>query len=218
MHHARTALAAVAACAGVTLAASAPMAAARPVATSPSAAFDKHFVMEAAQGNYFEVGAGRLATTQNAASAVCKAGKTLASDHQRAQAALRGVGRQLKATFPRAPSPVQSWLLTQLASSLTTGGGNANGNAAACSASAGGDQAGGFNKMWLGMEVANHLQDLTMYTQAAGATRSTVLRQYVCKQLPVLREHLQMLKKAMKDSGVSVATAAAPPPAPSACS
>jgi hypothetical protein len=57
-----------------------------------------------------------------------------------------------------------------------------------------------------------------MYTQAAGATKSTVLRKYVCKQLPVLREHLQMLKQAMKDSGVSVATAAAPPPAPSACS
>lgn len=216
MHHARAALAAIAACAGVTLVGGAQMVAAQPAATSPSAAFDKHFVMEAAQGNYFEVGAGRLAT-QNAASAVCKAGKALASDHQRAQTALRGVGRQLKAAFPRAPSPVQSWLLAELASTVAKGGGTANANAAACTASTGDDQGAGFNKMWLGIEVANHLQDLAMYTQAAGATKSTALRNYVCKQLPVLREHLQMLKQAMKDSGVSVATAAAPPPAPSAC-
>jgi predicted outer membrane protein len=215
--HSKIALAIMAGCAGLTLA-GAPTAGAQRDADDSTAAFDQHFVMEAAQGNMFEIGAGRLAA-QDGVSGSCKAGRTLATDHTRAQAALKAANKKVDATFPRAPSPVQSWLLTQLSAAAADGGNGGNGangaNAASCGSSSG--EASGFDRMWFGLQVAHHLQDLTMYSEAAGMTKSAGLRTYVCKQLPVLRNHLAMLKTAMKDSGISVPTAAAPPRTPSAC-
>src|SRR4051812_13720642 len=69
VRHRTVTLALTVGCAGFMLV-GAQTVAARSDATSPAAAFDKHFVMEAAQGNMFEIGAGRLAA-QYGVSAVC---------------------------------------------------------------------------------------------------------------------------------------------------
>jgi predicted outer membrane protein len=206
-----------AACAGLALA-GAQTAAAEHETAAASLAFDQHFVVEAGQGNWFEVGAGKLAV-QYGSSGVCQAGQKLAADHQKAQAALRAVHRQVRGAFPDAPSPVQSWLITQLSATAGTGGGRSGSSSCSDAGDTGGSggSSNGFDGQWLTLEIANHVQDLTMYAGAAGATRSAVVRRYACKQLPVLRSHLAMLKKAIRQTGQSVSSSAAPPPTPSAC-
>src|SRR4051812_46077379 len=112
------ALAVAATAAGATTA----MAGDSPAAGEGPAPFARHFVQEAVAGNAFEIRAGTLAGRQATSQAVRQLARQIVSDHQKAQAQIRAAAKELGITLPGRPTPVQVWLLQEVA--RTAGGGD----------------------------------------------------------------------------------------------
>jgi predicted outer membrane protein len=149
----------------------------------------------------------------------------IVSDHKKAQQRLATVARKLDVNISNQPDPVQQFLVSQLASyaaTLTTGqasGGQTTTDPAKTNSGDMGSEGGekGSNGsatptpgtgttgttvatlrgFYLKVQAAVHQQAIQNYSAITISTKNRDVRAYACRSLPVLRQHLETVQRAL---------------------
>lgn len=147
---------------------------------SPGSARDMAWAAAAHQGNMAEVKAGKLAAARGATPTVRSIGRTLATDHDRLDTALRKAAATLDIAMPIHVTPAQRAGYAALATK----------------------HGGRFDRAFVADQIAAHKTTIAMTRAEAADGQSTTLRAAARTALPILRDHLWMLRH----SGVTPAS------------
>lgn len=142
-------------------------------------AADKMWLTSAAQGDHFEVAFGRLALERGNAS-VKELGSHLVSDHGNAIKKAEKIARDLKITLKDKPTPSQAWELDMLTKPGTD-----------------------FDAASARLGVADHTQDIEETQEAAKSGCNAEVRKLAQDTLPVLKQHLELAKKAERSNSAA---------------
>jgi hypothetical protein len=149
----------------------------------------------------------------------------IVSDHKKAQQRLATVAKKLDVNISNQPDPVQQLLVAQLASyaaTLTTGnasggqtttdpdktnsgdmgseGGEKGSNGSATptpGTSSTGTTVATLRGFYLKVQAAVHQQAIQNYSAITISTKNRDVRAYACRSLPVLRQHLETVQRAL---------------------
>jgi putative membrane protein len=155
---------------GLTTAASAP---ARE-ASQPSAQ-DANYLQTSISGDRFEIIGGKLAETKGTTAQVRALGARLIKDHSKSLQESVAEARSLGVKVPQAPTPSMVWELNTVRSMS-------------------GAQ---FDRSYSSLEVKDHEQDIEETTFEVAHGGSSEVKQSAKKELPVLRLHLTLAKRAL---------------------
>jgi hypothetical protein len=180
----------------------------------------------------------RKAQTTPAKKLATMAGKIVA-DHQKSQQRLAKLAQGLHATITNEPDPVQQFLVSQLASYAASLGSASQGAGGAQTTtptntttttrgdmgSAGGKKGANgrfapsrptsavtvatLRGFYLGLQAAVHQRAITDFSNAAISTRNPAVRRYACQSLPVLRDHLETVQRAIGSAQPALAMSGA---------
>ncbi|NID15498.1 DUF4142 domain-containing protein [Luteibacter yeojuensis] len=168
-----TALAAAAVLPAVTLA----QASGAPSKVAASA--DTAFVRKASAGGLAEVALGQLAASQGSSAGTKAFGERMVKDHTAANEELKGIASSKNMTV----SPALMARDKETAAKL-------------------GKKSGAeFDKAYAKMMVADHEEDVVLFTKEANEGKDPELKAFAAKTLPTLKEHLDMAKKLPGGSG-----------------
>jgi putative membrane protein len=161
----------VLALAGLTTAASAPARAASP---QPSAQ-DVNYLQTSISGDRFEIIGGKLAEAKGTTPEVRALGARLVKDHSKSLEESVAEARSLGVKVPQAPTPSMVWELNTVRSMSGTQ----------------------FDRSYSSLEVKDHEQDIEETTFEVVHGGSPKVKQSAKKELPVLRMHLTLAKRAL---------------------
>ncbi len=133
---------------------------------------DHEFVVEAASGGLMEVQLGEIAD-QNAASAKVKefAG-TMVKDHSKANEELKALGAQKNISIPSTPGEDHQKHIDDLMTKK-------------------GDE---FDKDYMKLMVEDHEEDVEKFEKEAEKGKAAEIKAFAAKQVPTLKQHLEMAK------------------------
>src|SRR2546422_7889040 len=129
---------------------------------------DVDFLKSAAEGDYFQIAEGQLATSRAADAGTAAFGTKLASDHTAALAVLKALATKYGVALPTAMSEEQGKEL----------------------ADAGGNSGLHFDDELVELEVSAHQQDISDFTAEASDGFNTDVRALAAASLPRLQAHL----------------------------
>ena len=150
---------------------------ASPAASKPSA-FDVYYLKSSIQGDIFEIKGGTIAKSKGHNSAVRALGARLVKDHSKSLSDAQKLTRRLGISVPKSPTPPEQWELKQVSS--------ASGSA--------------FDKAYSSLEVMDHEQDISDTTDEIRSGSDAAVRAEARKDLPILKTHLALSRKAVKAS------------------
>lgn len=142
--------------------------------------YDKYWLKSSIEGDIFEIKSGNIAKQKAGTDAVKTLALTLIKDHTKSLADATKLAHKLGVTVPKAPSPVQQWILQQF---QNMGGG------------------AGFDQAWSKEEVNDHIQDIDDTSLEVNGGTNLRVRSDARKDLPVLKKHLSMARTALKSAG-----------------
>ena len=145
---------------------------------APISPQDQQFVIDAAQTNIAEVGAGKLALQKGTSPAIKQLGQTLITDHTRAEDQLQQIAQQHGLQLPQTPNQEQQTMAGRL--SQTKPGRES------------------FDTAFAQDMVAGHQKAISEFQQEAQTTQDPTLRSYAQNTLPVLQKHLQLSEAAAR--------------------
>ena len=134
---------------------------------------DLSFMNEAAAGNMAEVELGKLAETHGLSKEVKAFGARMVADHSKAGEALKGLAAQKKVTAPPEMTPKQKETMTKLS--------KLNGAE--------------FDRAYVMDMVEDHEKDVTAFEATAQGATDQDVKNFAAKTLPVLKEHLKMIRE-----------------------
>lgn len=130
---------------------------------------DQTFIMEAAKGSMMEVEMGKMAVKMGKSPEVKNVGKTLVTDHTRANGELMALAKAKGVKLPPAPKmPKMS--------------------------------ADNFDSAFLTQAMQDHQKDIAAYERAAKNSKDPEVKAWAKKMVPVLKGHMNAVKKAMGSS------------------
>lgn len=139
---------------------------------------DEEWLSTGLQGDLFEVKGGKIAMKNSSDAEVKALGKKLVSDHTESFEDGSKLAKRLGIEVPKAPTYPEIWELDQV--------GSMKGSA--------------FDKAYTSLEVLDHMQDIKdAKTEIEDGTNKAVIAE-AKEELPMLREHLALAKKAEKGS------------------
>ncbi|MFB9907717.1 DUF4142 domain-containing protein [Allokutzneria oryzae] len=141
-----------------------------------SSRMDRSFLMQAHQGNRFEISAGLLAMHKARCSTVRRLGAEFARDHRKMDAKLRLVSTRERVALPGTMTRAQQVLLRQLAKRSGTA----------------------FDRSWLRAQVKAHEQVLALIHQQVRHGYSHEVKQLARGAAPIVLHHLNMARTALR--------------------
>jgi putative membrane protein len=129
------------------------------------------FIVQAIEGNLFEVKAGGLAQTKGARESVREFGAMLAKDHAQARTKSMQAAKSIGAKTPTTPSDTQREVLEALAKLE-------------------GDR---FDEHFITSMLDDHLRDIARY-ETQSKQGGDAVSKYAAETLPVLRDHLKAVQ------------------------
>ena len=135
-----------------------------------------NFVKKAAKGGLMEVATGKLATTKASSSRVRSFGLQMVKDHSKANTQLKQLAATKKIALPAAPPNDPMLVQTKGAD---------------------------FDRDYVRMMVKDHEEDVAMFQKAATSLPDPQIRAFAAQTLPILKEHLTMIKSIAADLHLS---------------
>jgi putative membrane protein len=148
----------------------------RAAAAKPSG-LDKEYLKTSMQGDLFEIRGGHIALAKNN-PAVVKLARRLITDHTKSFEDAAALARKLGEDVPSKPTASEQWEL-KVVSSL-------KGRA--------------FNHWYSSLEVFDHLQDISEAQDEVQDGKLGAVRKDAKDEIPTLRHHLALARKALKAS------------------
>jgi putative membrane protein len=148
---------------------------------------DETFVKEAAQGGLMEVQLGEAASTKGVHDRVKAFGKRMKEDHGKANKELEAIAKKKNVQLSKNLEGKHKSEVERLAKLM-------------------GDE---FDREYMEAMVKDHKEDIEKFEQAAKNAKDSDVKAFASKQLPTLKEHLQLAQNANKQlskSGSSVKT------------
>jgi predicted outer membrane protein len=135
---------------------------------------DEQALTSSIQGDRFEIAAGRLAESRGSVPIVRRLGARLAKDHTKSLKESVKLARSLGISVPKRPTPSERWEIAVISY----------------------NRDGAFDRLYTTLEVQDHRQDITEAKDEVdgGCNRDVVAD--ARKELPVLRIHLKLSKRA----------------------
>lgn len=160
-----------------------PVAGARAESHSPKprttvSGLDKEYLTTSMQGDRFEIRGGKLAESRSHSPAVLRLAHRLVTDHAKSLHEDAALARKLHVSVPGSPTPSELWEL-QSVSAL-------HGRA--------------FDHWYSSLEVYDHMQDIQETSDEVSDGSSAQVRKDARAELPVLRKHLRLARKALAAS------------------
>jgi putative membrane protein len=134
------------------------------------------FVKEAATGGMKEVASGKLAESKAKSAEVRSFGARMVRDHSNANAKLESLARAQSITLP--PAPAEDPMLK-------------------------GSNGADFDRNYVQMMVKDHEEDVAHFEKAAKDLPDVQMRNFARQTLPVLKEHLAIIKSIASKMGIS---------------
>lgn len=131
-----------------------------------------NFVQKAAKGGMMEVASGKMAASKAKDSRVRAFGQRMVRDHSKANEELKKVVAAKSINLPAAPA--DDPMLSQA-------------------------KGADFDRSYVQMMVKDHQEDVAMFQKAADSSSDPQVKAFATQTLPVLREHLAMIKKIAAD-------------------
>jgi putative membrane protein len=131
-----------------------------------------NFVQKAAKGGLMEVASGKLAASKAGNGRVRDFGLRMVQDHSKANEQLKTVATAKSIALPAAPPEDQ--MLNQA-------------------------KGADFDRNYVQMMVKDHEEDVAMFQQAANSLPDPEVKAFAARTLPILKEHLAMIKKIASD-------------------
>jgi putative membrane protein len=142
---------------------------------SGASAQDANYLQASISGDRFEIIGGKLAQKKGATQQVKALGARLVKDHSKSLSEAISEAKKANVKVPAAPTPSEVWELQTV--------GSMSGSA--------------FDRAYTSLEVKDHQQDIEETTFEVGHGQSADIQAGAKKELPMLRMHLSLSKKAM---------------------
>jgi putative membrane protein len=142
-------------------------------------AWDEQWLMMSIEGDRFEIQGGKLAQSKAKATVVRDLGARLVKDHTKSLTDAAALARQLGISVPGSPSPTQQWQLRVVGSFAGTP----------------------FDQWYSDLEIRDHEQDITEAKDEVDKGCNPKVRQNARNELPTLRTHLALARKAQSEVG-----------------
>jgi putative membrane protein len=136
---------------------------------------DEQWLKNSIEGDRFEIQGGQLALSKSSAPKVRKLAQTLIDDHTKSLNDAIDLAHRYGIAVPDSPSPVQQWILADLAKKS-------------------GKE---FDQAYSSAEVADHVQDIDEAQEEAEDGCNQDIRDDAKKEIPTLQYHLQLAKEAL---------------------
>lgn len=149
-----------------------------PSETMQSKVDDKKFLKDAAIGGMTEVELGKLATQKASSDAVKQFGQKMVDDHSKANDELKQVATQEGVTVPDSLDAKQQARVDKL------------------SKLSGAD----FDKAYVKDQLKDHRKDVSEFKREADNGSNANIKNFAAKTLPVLEEHLSIVKNLNKNA------------------
>lgn len=133
---------------------------------------DADFVAMAASGNMLEVKVGELVVAKTKTEAVKKHAQQMIADHTKANAELAKVAEKAGMALPAKLAPEHQKCLDKFAG-----------------------ESADLDKLYIEENVKGHEMAAAAYKRATAEAKDPGVKEYAAKTLPVIQEHLEMLKK-----------------------
>jgi putative membrane protein len=138
-----------------------------------ASATDTAFIMKAADGGMTEVELGKVAEKNGQRDDVKSFGGHMIKDHGKAGENLKGVASKMNVTVPDKVSPKHQAMIDKM--SKLSGS--------------------GFDAAYIKAMVEDHEEDVAEFEKARGQVSNEDLKKFIDETLPVIKEHLEMVKK-----------------------
>lgn len=133
---------------------------------------DNEFMVEAASGGLMEVELGRLAATNAASAKVKEFGRTMVTDHTKANQELIALAAKKSITIPSTPGEAHQKHINELKEK----------------------KGAEFDKAYMSMMVTDHEEDVENFQEAVNDGKDADIKAFATKTLPILKQHHQMAK------------------------
>jgi putative membrane protein len=134
---------------------------------------EKDFMTEAAEGNLFEVKAGKLAQETATSEAVKRFGQRMATDHAKANEGLESLAKAKYVQLPKQIAQEKQRMYDELANASKEN----------------------FDKTYMDMMVKDHEEDVATFQKQLAEAKDADLKAWVTKTLPTLQSHLDEAKQ-----------------------
>ncbi|HWI14086.1 MAG TPA: DUF4142 domain-containing protein, partial [Burkholderiales bacterium] len=134
--------------------------------------YDRHFIMEAAQGGMLEVQMGKLAQQNGQSDGVKQFGKRLEDDHSKANEELKGVAQKLGVDLPASLDKKHQGKVDKLSKV----------------------KAQDFDRQFAKDMVSDHEKDVKAFRKEADKGKNAEVKQFASQAVPTLEEHLKMAR------------------------
>lgn len=131
---------------------------------------DSEFAVAAADGGMMEVQLGELAQMNAASPEVKKYGKTLVTDHGKANDELKALSAEKNITLPMTLSDEKKKKYDDLA----------------------GKKGAEFDKAYISFMIDDHKKDISEFEEAANESKDPDLKSWAAAKVPALKHHLEM--------------------------
>jgi putative membrane protein len=142
---------------------------------------DASFIKEAAEGGLAEVQMGKLAAANGSNEQIKQLGQRIQQDHAKANQELTEIAQKAGVTLPATVDHKDMRMENKLE----------------------GKTGAEFDKAFAEHALKDHEKDIQKFQKALQSVRDPELRAFIEKNLPVLREHLQMARTAASAVGVN---------------
>jgi putative membrane protein len=144
-------------------------------AASRYSPLDEQLLQTSIQGDRFEIAGGKIAESKAVTPGVRALAARLVRDHTKSLREAVGVAHRLGIDVPATPSPAQEWELQTV--------GSMSGEP--------------FDAAYAYLEIQDHKQDIEESTMERDHGLNTAVRSLARSDLPVLRVHLRLSKRAL---------------------
>ncbi len=134
---------------------------------------DTAFIKKAADGGMTEVELGKVAEKNGQRQDVKDFGGHMVKDHSKAGDALKSVAAKMNVTVPDKVSPKHQAMIDKM--SKTSGA--------------------AFDSAYIKAMVDDHEKDIAEFEKARGQVSNEDLKKFIDETVPVMKEHLEMVKK-----------------------
>ncbi len=135
---------------------------------------EKTFIMKAANGGMTEVALGKVAADKGQMQEVKDFGKQMVTDHSKANNDLKSVASNLGVTVPDKVDSKHQAMIDKF-SKMSAGD--------------------AFDKAYVKDMVKDHEMDISEFEKAEKEVKNADLKSFIEKTVPVMKEHLEMVKK-----------------------
>jgi putative membrane protein len=150
-------------------------------AAGPTMPTEKNFLMKAAGGQMAEIALGKMATERAESEKVKQFGSRMVEDHQKAKQEVTQLASQAGVELP-ASIPAMHKEKAQQLSQLS------------------GKE---FDRAYIKDMLRDHMKDVVEFEHSAMELKDPKVKQWASATLPVLKEHLQMVKSLASDLGIA---------------